>query len=661
MASTTENRITYLKRVITVEPIITIYFLATMATGQTFEWLEIEKACRSNLQFNKTVCEAVLNRNPNFTLEFNKTQELILKMRTWQEPLETAFPLILVSFLGSFSDKYKLRKPFLLLSFLGELLAVFGCALSVVFMEEWPVEVLGVAQRVVPALFGGVPMIFTVAFAYIADITTTESRTFRMGIAFTFTHVSSLLGALSNVIVFHTVGYYGVLSIFGCLSLLVVFYVIFWLEEPTQSHIVWSKSFITDAFNPKCVVEAARLLLKKNNTNNVAFVFMGFFILIIYNLVLQGELATFILYTSTSTFSVFISMTPIVLQSIATKVVSPDNFAKVQILFSIRSVVESLTTTVANPFYQMIYASTFETEPTAFFYFGGILYALCFPMFFDKYKLRKPFLLLPFLGELLAVFGCVLSVVFMEEWPVEVLGVAQRVVPALFGGVPMFFTVAFAYIADITTTESRTFRMGVAFTFTYISLFLGVLSDLNVFDTVGYYGVLSIVGCLFLLVVFYVIFWLEEPTPSDIVWSRSFIADAFNPKCVVEAAKLLLKKNTTNNVAFAFMGFFILFICNVVLAGEFKTFILYSRTSTFSVFISMTPIVLQSIATKVVSPDNFAKVQILFCIQSVVENLTTMVANAFYQMIYTSTFETEPAAFFYFGGILYALCFPMFL
>lgn len=83
--------------------------------------------CRVNLQYNSTICSAILTGNhSNYSRENEEVQKVISTMHSWQQPVQSFTPLVLVLFLGSFSDRHKCRKPFFLMPIIGELFGIAG-------------------------------------------------------------------------------------------------------------------------------------------------------------------------------------------------------------------------------------------------------------------------------------------------------------------------------------------------------------------------------------------------------------------------------------------------------------------------------------------------------------------------------------------------------
>ncbi|CAH1363733.1 unnamed protein product [Tenebrio molitor] len=293
---TGKERLLYVKEVITVEPLIAAYLMASVICGPALNYLEFEKGCRSDLKLEDAVCDIILTEvDHNYTAENDEIQTLIGNMHSWQVPLQSVVPLILVLFLGSYSDRHKLRKPFLLIPIFGEFFAVVGCILCVVFMKEWPLASQGIAQTVVPSFFGGPTMLIMAVFAYIADVSSEEMRTLRVGVVQIVLNICTPVGQAVSGILFTSIGYIGVLSLAACCYLFAVLYGIFWIKEPKTPEVASKKSFISDAFDPKHAVETFNLLFKGSGNMRV-FLLAVLFIQIIYSLVVTGEGGVFYLY-----------------------------------------------------------------------------------------------------------------------------------------------------------------------------------------------------------------------------------------------------------------------------------------------------------------------------------------------------------------------------
>ncbi|KAK5647378.1 hypothetical protein RI129_002270 [Pyrocoelia pectoralis] len=298
-----KRRLIYVVEVITIEPLLCCYLMASVLCGPALTNLELEKACKANEGYNDTVCDAIIGgtfKEENFTNENDLVQQHIIKMHSWQSPLQSVMPIILVLFLGSYSDRHKIRKPFLLLPIFGEFFAVAGCILCVIFMRELPLEFQGFAQTIVPSFLGGPTMIIMASFAYIADVSTLEMRTLRVGVVQIVLNVWTPIVQSFSGILFSIIGYIGILIIAAIIYIIGFAYGFFWIKEPKQPvDVEDKKSLIKDIFDPRHAIETFKVLIKKTEGNERVGILLIMIILFIYAGVISGEGSVFFLFTQT--------------------------------------------------------------------------------------------------------------------------------------------------------------------------------------------------------------------------------------------------------------------------------------------------------------------------------------------------------------------------
>lgn len=69
-------------------------------------------------------------------------------------------------------------------------------------------------------------------------------------------------------------------------------------------------------------------------------------------------------------------------------------------------------------------------------------------------------MILPIIGEILSAFG-VMICLYMERWPMEVVSLTDSLFPGLAGGWFTMLMGVFSYVADVTTEDERTLRIGI--------------------------------------------------------------------------------------------------------------------------------------------------------------------------------------------------------
>lgn len=94
----------------------------------------------------------------------------------------------------------------------------------------------------------------------------------------------------------------------------------------------------------------------------------------------------------------------------------------------------------------------------------GSVVSCCLILFWgswsDRHNRRKPCILVPFIGELLAVTGLMLCTYF-ESWPLEYTIFIEGFFPAITGGSFTAMMGMFSYISHISSKEQRTVRIGI--------------------------------------------------------------------------------------------------------------------------------------------------------------------------------------------------------
>uniref|UniRef100_A0A1Y1M0G3 Major facilitator superfamily associated domain-containing protein n=1 Tax=Photinus pyralis TaxID=7054 RepID=A0A1Y1M0G3_PHOPY len=211
-----------MKFVYPIEPVICLN-IATIAIRELLvNNLLMETACKVNVGYNRTVCESIasgLHRERNLTEANSEIQRRINDALGWCLSANGVIPIVLLLFVGSFSDEHKSRKPFLILPTIGELIATLGCMLCVWFREVLPVEVIGTAHYVVPALFGTVPILYMAAFAYVADASGDKTCIVRLTVLQVSINVCRTIGVVVGGYLFMRVGYGTLMQV--CVLLLV--------------------------------------------------------------------------------------------------------------------------------------------------------------------------------------------------------------------------------------------------------------------------------------------------------------------------------------------------------------------------------------------------------------------------------------------------------
>lgn len=236
---TFSEKLWHIKDNITVEPLLAGLIIPSVISRFAMGNLNLDKACRVNLNFGDEICDALVQkRSSNFSQYEKEVQKLISSIDIWKGIIHTALPCIIIMFLGSWSDRTGKRKLIILLPIYGEVLASLNNLVNVYFFYEIPVQITVFLETFFPAVTGGWVTMFLGVFSYISDITSEESRTFRVGLV-NFCMTAGLpIGIGVSGFLLQRMGYYGVFTMTTFMFLLVLIYGTFCLKEPNK----WLKS-----------------------------------------------------------------------------------------------------------------------------------------------------------------------------------------------------------------------------------------------------------------------------------------------------------------------------------------------------------------------------------------------------------------------------------
>lgn len=197
---------------ITVEPIVLSLILPSIIAIITTQNLTLEKSCRVNLALRSDICDALTTLNDSFP-DYKKheavVQQLASNMTVWKSIIQSLFPACLLLFLGSWSDRHLKRKPCFMISLMGEMCACIGNLVCTYYFYELPLEVLILSESLPCVFSGGWFSLFLGLYSYIANVTTEEERTVRIGAIHVLYSVSFCVGTSLGGILFQKLGYYG--------------------------------------------------------------------------------------------------------------------------------------------------------------------------------------------------------------------------------------------------------------------------------------------------------------------------------------------------------------------------------------------------------------------------------------------------------------------
>ncbi|XP_068630403.1 probable peptidoglycan muropeptide transporter SLC46 [Battus philenor] len=230
---TFKQKICHIKDNITVEPLLAGLIIPSVISRFAMSNFNLDKACRVNFDFGDEICEALIKRTPgNYSAYEREVQKLISSIDIWRSFIHTALPCIIIMFLGAWSDRTGKRKICILLPIFGEFVTSISNLINVYFFYEIPVQATVFMETIFPSIAGGWVTMFLGVFSYISDITSEESRTFRVGLVSVSMTAGLPIGIGLSGILLQKMGYYGIFSMTAVMFTTVLIYGCICLKEP---------------------------------------------------------------------------------------------------------------------------------------------------------------------------------------------------------------------------------------------------------------------------------------------------------------------------------------------------------------------------------------------------------------------------------------------
>lgn len=237
-----EKKMTFSEKVvdmfanITIEPCLLLFVVSAMISMTASQNLNLEKACRVNLNFTDEICDSLKLQDADSQNEYEReTQKLLARALSWRTYLSATIPCVLALFVGSFSDKTGHRKFFLVISITGQLLVGINNMINVYFFRQLSLEVLVFTEAIIEGLSGGWCVCFLTSFAFVSTITTDKTRTFRLGLVSFSVTVAFPIGMGVSGILLKKLGYYGCYGLTSILQILNMMYILFVLSDPLRN------------------------------------------------------------------------------------------------------------------------------------------------------------------------------------------------------------------------------------------------------------------------------------------------------------------------------------------------------------------------------------------------------------------------------------------
>ncbi|XP_031352581.1 uncharacterized protein LOC116180821 isoform X2 [Photinus pyralis] len=286
---------------ITVEPVLILFMLPFHMSALTIQNLSLEKSCRVNLNMSDSVCDAIHQRDRSGYNDDDEVavQKVVAAAYVWKFVVYGVFPAILLPFLGSWSDRNKTRKILLLLPIIGELITNIAFIFCTYYFYELPMEVNTLVEVLPTAITGGSNMLFLGVFTHVSAISSSEDRTFRIGIVHTLFCICVTIGSALSGVIYKGIGFYGVFSLSLVLYALAGLYAYYKVKEeaPIEKKTRTKYELMKDIVNIKKTLSTFHFLIQPNRGIQRKQIFVIVLLAIFVLGPFAGEGALLYLYT----------------------------------------------------------------------------------------------------------------------------------------------------------------------------------------------------------------------------------------------------------------------------------------------------------------------------------------------------------------------------
>lgn len=283
-------------RLITVEPVILLYYIAAQATlpiQQQYLYQRLiddyknESALDlfSGIAYERSSNQCGLAGDASDEVQ-NKAQA-VSSMYSMAFGLATVAPALFTTvLLGSYSDRAG-RKWAILPPALGDVVQTVICLAVVLFKLPLPLLIVG---QLCEGITGTTSLIFSASMAYVADVTTKEERAKRIVIIDMILGVGNMAANVAVGHIIHSVGYFFSYVIIFVLNISNFIYIIFFLPE-TRERQEGVKLFSLTNYK-----KAVQVYTKKDSTPRRTILALGLLLMAFYILSDQANLVPLNLY-----------------------------------------------------------------------------------------------------------------------------------------------------------------------------------------------------------------------------------------------------------------------------------------------------------------------------------------------------------------------------
>ncbi|KAK9873127.1 hypothetical protein WA026_021362 [Henosepilachna vigintioctopunctata] len=244
---------------ITIEPALFLTMFTSVMYQLVVQNLYLEKSCRVEIGFEKSVCDAMTERNTSGYTQFQETevQKMVSEMIALRTVIQGSFPLVVVIFAGSWSDRHNRRKPLVLLPIVGEILCCVFLLINSIFFYELPFIFTTLGDSIPFALLGGWSCLNNGIFSYVGAKYKDEEKTLRVGIMTACLMSGSLIGSSAGGFVYKMVGFVPFFSI-CIICFITAFLIVYIMLKDEEVKPCKRVKFCQDIFSFKYIIDTLK-------------------------------------------------------------------------------------------------------------------------------------------------------------------------------------------------------------------------------------------------------------------------------------------------------------------------------------------------------------------------------------------------------------------
>ncbi|XP_013187760.2 proton-coupled folate transporter [Amyelois transitella] len=256
------ERINKLRKFITVEPFLAIYFLSNALSVVASQKFITERECTVDLNYPVDICFKIvegIHDNSTLTMK-DAVTSAIGNLYTWKQPLEKFLPAIFILNIGAWSDRTGNRKAIILVPIIGQ---VFSTAtyLAGIFFSSAPIWIISLIDSLILTATGGLTILFSGVYCYVADVTDPDNRTVKVGAIGIVVSISGIIGQLVAGELTQSTGYIVPIAISLICSIFGVLYTYFKIHDVNRKKEEGTScEKIANFLNPKNFWESFSLL-----------------------------------------------------------------------------------------------------------------------------------------------------------------------------------------------------------------------------------------------------------------------------------------------------------------------------------------------------------------------------------------------------------------